>query len=407
MSTAESSRPPVPPIGVKVTTDLEHRPSGIRARVRWTDPQTKQRMVRARVVPNEDAAAAFFEELQASSAIGIDRRITLADYLTMIGDRWTRGLDLTSTADNYKVGMRLRVIPALGHLPISSITAGMIDRTIDEWETKHSPSTIKNSIAPLVRVLDEAVRDDVLASNPARHRSRRSLGKNALTLDERDTSPRAHALPDLATLTALADACGKVHQSYSDFVMLSALLASRGSEVAGLQVGDVDWDTNIVTIRRQTYPGSGGLVTNPTKRRDARPVPILRALTPVLERLTADREPEERLLKGPRGGVLTTASVRDATRWDELVTELRLPSLTRHGLRHTGATWMADAGIPLHVLQRILGHKSIETTRGYLHPDNRHLASAAEQANAYLAAQPQKTPQPQPARRSQPAHLRR
>lgn len=347
--------------------------------------------MRALVVPDEEAAEAFFNDLRKSSQIGIDRRITFAQYLETIGDRWTRGLDPTSTADGYKVGLRLRVLPALGHLPLSQITAGMIDRTIDDWEKAHSASTIKNTIAPLVRVLDEAVRDDVLASNPARNRSRRSLGKSALIIPTEKTSPRAHALPDLATLTRLAEACGKVHQSYSDFVMLCALLASRGSEIAGLRVGDVSWDTNIVTIERQTYPGSGGLVTKQTKGRAARPVPILNALKPVLERLTAEREPGERLLRGPRGGVLTTASVRDATKWDDLVTGLELPSLTRHGLRHTGATWMADAGIPLHVLQRILGHKSIEATRGYLHPDTRHLASAAAQANAFLDAQEQQS----------------
>ncbi|SEA80057.1 Phage integrase family protein [Bowdeniella nasicola] len=130
--------------------------------------------------------------------------------------------------------------------------------------------------------------------------------------------------------------------------------------------------------------GVRGLVTKQTKGRDIPHVPILQALTPVLERLTHDREPSERLLTGPRGGVLTTASVRDATKWDQLVTELELPSLTRHGLRHTGATWLADAGIPLHVLQGILGHKSIETTRGYLHPDTRHLTDAAARANAFL-----------------------
>ncbi len=27
----------------------------------------------------------------------------------------------------------------------------------------------------------------------------------------------------------------------------------------------------------------------------------------------------------------------------------------------------------------------METTRGYLHPDDRHLASAAEQANGFLS----------------------
>ena len=388
MSTTDpSSPPPVPPIGVKVTTDLEHRPSGIRARARWTDPDTRRRMVRALVVPDEDAAKEFFKSLQASSEIGIDKRIPLSDYVAMIGERWMRGLDPTSTADGYKVGLRLRVLPALGHLPLSQITAGMIDRTIDGWETRHSASTIKNTIAPLVRILDEAVRDDLIANNPGRQRSRRSLGKSALSVTEEDTSPRTHALKDLGTLMLLANTCGKVHQSYSDFVMLCALLASRGSEVAGLQVGDIDWEQRIVTIRRQTFPGSGGLVTKQTKGREIRHIPILQHLAPVLERLTTGREPDERLVTGPRGGVLTTATVRDATKWDTLVAELGLPNLTRHGLRHTGATWLADAGIPLHVLQSILGHKSLETTRGYLHPDTRHLADAAAQANAFLNKQ--------------------
>lgn len=60
---------------------------------------------------------------------------------------------------------------------------------------------------------------------------------------------------------------------------------------------------------------------------------------------------------------------------------------------------MADAGIPLHVLQDILGHASLETTRGYLHPDDRHLASTAEQANAFLSAAGQR----KQARRSGPS----
>ncbi len=86
--------------------------------------------------------------------------------------------------------------------------------------------------------------------------------------------------------------------------------------------------------------------------------------------------------------MLTTATVRDATKWEHLVAELGLPGLTRHGLRHTGATWLADSGVPLHVLQQILGHQSIETTTAYLHPDHRHLAEAAEQANRFLSQSP-------------------
>ena len=55
---------------------------------------------------------------------------------------------------------------------------------------------------------------------------------------------------------------------------------------------------------------------------------------------------------------------------------------------------MADAGVPLHVLQEILGHQSLETTRGYLHADYRHLAAAASLGSAFLADQSPASPQP-------------
>lgn len=371
-----------PPVGVKLSPDVERRAYGFRARVRWTDPISKQRQTRSTVVKTMDEVNEFFAQMARAAETGSDPTITLTAFVERIADRWKRGLDLTSTAQGYDAGLRLRVLPALGHVQVGKITPGMIDRAIDDWETRYSASILKNSIAPLVRVLDEAVREDVISANPAKNRARRSLNTSA---PQTTGSPRAYAIPDLDTLDKLADACGLVHQSYHDHVMLAALLAARGSEVAGLRVGDVDWTTEIVTIAQQTYPGQGGLVTKATKGRQARPVPILKALEPVLKRLTEGRAPEEPLLRGPKGGVLTTASIRRATHWDSLVVELGLPNLKRHGLRHTGATWLADSGVPLHVLQQILGHRSIETTRLYLHPDTRHLLDAARQANAFLS----------------------
>jgi len=77
------------------------------------------------------------------------------------------------------------------------------------------------------------------------------------------------------------------------------------------------------------------------------------------------------------------------------------PLRSTAGSHHTGATWMVDAGIPLHVLQGILGHQSIETTKGYLHSDHRHLAAAAKQANQFLSAP---SPRREPTRRDGP-HL--
>lgn len=49
---------------------------------------------------------------------------------------------------------------------------------------------------------------------------------------------------------------------------------------------------------------------------------------------------DARLFTGPRGGRITTAVLRDATHWDEVVTELGYEHLRRHDLRHTGLNWM-------------------------------------------------------------------
>jgi integrase len=120
----------------------------------------------------------------------------------------------------------------------------------------------------------------------------------------------------------------------------------------------------------QTYPGRGGMATKETKGRRRRPVPIIEPLRATLERLTVGRARDARLLVGPLGGVITTATLRDATGWDELVNDLGLAGLVRNGLRHTALTWMADGGVELHLLQRVAGHQDPAVTSRYLHPDH-------------------------------------
>ncbi len=45
---------------------------------------------------------------------------------------------------------------------------------------------------------------------------------------------------------------------------------------------------------------------------------------------------------------------------------------TLHTLRHTVITRLARAGIPVHDIQRFIGHKSIETTLKYIHTEVNH-----------------------------------
>jgi len=47
-----------------------------------------------------------------------------------------------------------------------------------------------------------------------------------------------------------------------------------------------------------------------------------------------------------------------------------------HDLRHTHATWLRQAGVPLEIVQRSLGHADLQTTQRYAHVDDRELQDA-------------------------------
>ena len=111
--------------------------------------------------------------MEGAARTGFDPGQLLNEHVDQLGDRWARGIDPTSTLDLYSAGLRRRVLPALGHLPVSMMTTGLIDRAIDQWEAAYGRSTVKNTIAALVLVLDEAVRDGLLIRNPAKDRARR------------------------------------------------------------------------------------------------------------------------------------------------------------------------------------------------------------------------------------------
>jgi integrase len=204
--------------------------------------------------------------------------------------------------------------------------------------------------------------------------------------------PRSLALPDWDALERLAVAL--VERSADRFpgwghvVQFAACTASRIGEVSGVRAGDIDRQAWTWELCRQTTPGPGGLMDKGTKGKRRRTVPIIPEIRDlVTARLDAvGRDPMARLFTGPRGGRISTAVLRDATHWDQVVVTLGYEHLRRHDLRHTGLTWMADAGVPLHVLRVIAGHDSLTTTQRYLHPDRRSIDLAGASLSAHLSA---------------------
>lgn len=381
------------PLGMSLSSDIEvraDRATPYRARVRWVDPITKKRSSKSEAFDTRDAAIDWVTRMERAAARGVNPNIattTLSEYGQANMTLALRGLELKTT-DPYLAGWRKRVVPTLGHLPMTMITNGAVDRAVHGWIADEcSRSTVKNSLAVLVRVMEQALRDGIIDRNPARVTGWQREYK--LAEDELD-DPRALALPDWNTLTVLADAlvaqsAGR-YRGWGDAVIFEACTAARIGEVSGCLVRDINTDEWIWTVRRQTTPSPGGLVDKNTKGKRAREVPLIDPIRDLVERRIelSGHDPDARLFTGPKGGRITTATLRDATWWDGVVTELGYEQLKRHGLRHTGLTWLADAGVPVHILRKIAGHGTLTTTQRYLHPDRQSVTNAGDLLSRHL-----------------------
>lgn len=388
-----NSKKVLPPIGVSLASDIEYREGRelpYRARVRWVDPVTKKRPSKSEQFASEDEALSWIDAMKKAAAGGIDPNMAtmnLADYGNANLTLALRGLE-AKTTDPYLCGWRVRVVPTLGHLPVRMITNGVVDRAVHGWIADEcSRSVVKNTLAMLVRVMEQALRDGLIDRNPARISGwQREYARAEDELDD----PRALALPSWHVVTTLADALvtksADNYRGWGDVVLFAACTAARIGEVSGCRVGDIDTNSWIWTVRRQTTTAPGGLVDKGTKGKRAREVPLIEDIREMVQQRIAqtDGSKDARLFTGPRGGRISTAVLRDATSWDEVVTKLGYEHLRRHGLRHTGLTWLADAGVPVHHLQRIAGHGSITTTQRYLHPDRRSVTDAGELLTAHL-----------------------
>ncbi|MGH3310500.1 MAG: tyrosine-type recombinase/integrase [Streptomyces sp.] len=397
-----------PPAGISLAADVEFREdrrNPYRARVRWIVPGSKKRLSRSEAFLTDEEAHAWIDRLQRAANRGVTpatATMTLKEYGEEEWHLAMRGLE-AKTMDPYRAGWRLRAVPTLGHLPVRTITNGLVDRAVYGWIADEcSKSTVKNSLAVLVRVMEQAVRDGIIDFNPARVVGWQQEYKRAE--DELD-DPRSLALPGWAALDELANALiarsSGEYEGWGEVVRFAACTATRIGEVSGTRAADIDRETWIWNLCRQTTSAPGGLVDKGTKGKRRRMVPIIPEIRPlVARRLDAvGPDPMARLFTGPRGGRISTAVLRDATHWDEVVLRLGHEHLRRHDLRHTGLTWMADAGVPLHVLRKIAGHGSLSTTQRYLHPDHRSVERAGAALNAHLTAGtgPQVVPKQPPA----------
>jgi site-specific recombinase XerD len=127
----------------------------------------------------------------------------------------------------------------------------------------------------------------------------------------------------------------------------------RSAEAVGLDLGDVDFEQELVHVRR----GKGG---------KDRVVPLGEEAALWLARYLREARPA--LATGANDALFLSARGR---RLDTSTLRRIVPH--PHRLRHAFATHLLDGGADLRTIQELLGHSSLSTTQVYSHVDPRHL----------------------------------
>lgn len=145
-----------------------------------------------------------------------------------------------------------------------------------------------------------------------------------------------------------------VDDRYSMYFHLLSRTGARPMEIAKLKKIDVDFTNEIFTIRE-------------SKTGEDRVVPIPEELTQnFAEFLQKNNSPWCFPIKNFPKRHTTIESIRKAFRKRKDTLRLN-PQLTPYCFRHTFITRMLGAGVPLFVVQKIVGHKRADTTQKYFH----------------------------------------
>jgi len=181
-------------------------------------------------------------------------------------------------------------------------------------------------------------------------------------------SGRSRALEPGQVRRLLASCDRRTAAGRRDFAILTVLarLGLRASEVASLQLADVDWRAGEITVC-----GKGG-------RKDRLPLPadVGEAIAGYCRRGRPRNEHRALFLQvqapyGPLVSHAVTCVVQAACR------RAGMDPVGAHRLRHSAATAMRRAGAPLHEIGQVLRHRLVASSALYAKDDLPALASIA------------------------------
>lgn len=346
--------------------------------------------------PTRKAVADKLRELQRQQDAGVDvhkKSMTVAD----LANEWLTHLEQTEGTKEEGTILRLRPRVEKHIIPTDRIGGRQLDQLtvaqVEAWLRREAESggkggkpqaraTCRDYKQMLGEMLEWAVARRYVNWNPARiaklPKDRSATNPNAPAVYKRSKDKASFTREQYAALMAvLTDTSKGAFETPTPSAYFIAALSTgtRPGETDALSWLQVDFTTKSITVDRAIKRADGGrpLGIGPTKTGNRRDVEMTELLATALRR-HRKQQAERRLVVGP----LWTADPR----WADLVftsavgtpidpsharrdfkkvcAKAGVPTLSLYEMRHTVASLMVDADVPLREVADLLGHKDLE-----------------------------------------------
>lgn len=309
--------------------------------------------------------------------------IKLSDYLR----KWIQsvkpdGSDYTLrqlTWEGYYSIIENHLIPELGAIRLSELqpqhiasykekklsSGGRFDANKKEGI---SSSTLNRHLTTLNQALEDAASPEkqLISINPMK------LVKRAGRKGKKTTNWQVLSNYLLPTdLNELLDSIK--HYDIYPITFAAAYTGMRISEVLGLRWKDINFIKKEITVARSAHHGRTGYHINPTKTGKPRTIVVGNKLIAMLKKHRSHQQKNKKVLDfndlvftrndGKEYKRSTVSSI-----FSDAAKLYGYPNITFHGLRHTHATLLLMASVPVPVVSERLGHSEYSTTLNeYVH----------------------------------------
>lgn len=299
------------------------------------------------------------------------------EFLSLLGKFITEYLPVSmnaspNTISSYKCAFRLlfqyldeNTEIQTGHVTFEMLDFNLLTNFFDWLVTvrNNSRSTAKQRMGALASFAEYAQYRNLDAGCVFRSSLARIAKKSFRRVKGKQRS--SFTRTELEILFSLPDATEKL--GWRDLVLLSVMYSSgaRAQEICNLAVKDVSHDEK-----------GNAILTLTGKGEKTRRVKITADATYLLDKYITHRkihdQPDRHIFPSQRNECLSVPAIEEIFAKYIAMATAAHPNLFRNGpytphvMRHTTATHLIEAGVPLAVVKNILGHSSIQTTQIYL-----------------------------------------